>query len=111
MVGLDPTTGHEQRGKRPCVIVSDHRVVAEQRYPMLCVVPLTRSGLDGVLYPTVQPGQSGLREVSYALVDQLRSVDKQRVLGLAGSLTWLELESVDLGLRLYLGLQVVPTSR
>lgn len=104
VVGLDPTTGHEQQGKRPCVVVSDHHVVAEQRYPMICVVPLTRSGVEGALYPIVKPGQSGIRELSHVLVDQLRSVDKRRVSGLAGSLTRAELESVDLGLRLYLGL-------
>ncbi len=48
--------------------------MAEQRYPMLWMVPLTRTGVEGVLYPTVRPGQSGIRELSYALVDQLRSV-------------------------------------
>lgn len=104
VVGLEPTVGHEQRGRRPCVVVSDDTVVGEQRYPMLCVVPLTSTGIEGALYPSVQPGQSGLRNLSYVLVDQLRSVDKRRILGSAGSLTRSELESVDTGLRLYLSL-------
>lgn len=104
VVGLDPTSGHEQRGRRPCVVVSDRAVASEQRYPMLCVVPLTRSAVSGVLYPAIQPGPSGIREVSFALVDQLRSVDKRRVLARAGSLSHSELESIDIGLKLYLGL-------
>jgi len=71
---------------------------------MICVVPLTSSQIFGALYPRVEPGQSGLRESSSALVDQLRSVDKRRVLAVAGSLTTQEMETVDQGLRLYLGL-------
>ena len=30
---LDPTVGHEQRGVRPCVAVSDPDVIADQRFP------------------------------------------------------------------------------
>ena len=39
LVSLDPTTGHEQRGSRPCVVVTDPAVSSDQRYPMLAVVP------------------------------------------------------------------------
>ena len=103
-MGWDPTSGHEQRGRRPCVVVSDHEVGVEQRYPMICIVPLTSSQVFGALYPRVDPGQSGIRESSSALVDQLRSVDKRRVVAIAGSLTTFEMEAVDQGLRLFLGL-------
>lgn len=71
---------------------------------MLCIIPLTSRQIFGALYPRVEPGQSGIRESSSALIDQLRSVDKRRVIAIAGSLTTLEMEAVDQGLRLYLGL-------
>nr|MBK7068973.1 type II toxin-antitoxin system PemK/MazF family toxin [Deltaproteobacteria bacterium] len=32
LVELDPTVGHEQRGVRPCVAVSDPVVNADQRF-------------------------------------------------------------------------------
>ena len=41
LVSLDPTVGHEQRGSRPCVVVTDPIVSEDQRFPMLAVVPIT----------------------------------------------------------------------
>ncbi len=79
LVDLDPTVGHEQRGFRPCVVVSDPRVNAGQRYPLIALVPVTRSTGIGALYPALSPGRSGLRQRSFALSDQVRSVDKRRV--------------------------------
>ncbi len=103
-VNLNPTLGHEQRGKRPCVIVSGHDVEKEQKYPLLCVVPISATPGEGALYPRLSPGSSGLRKESFALVDQLRSVDKRRVLRVFGRISPTELAAVDEGLILYLGL-------
>jgi mRNA-degrading endonuclease toxin of MazEF toxin-antitoxin module len=33
LVELGPTVGHEQRGVRPCVAVSDPSVNSDQRFP------------------------------------------------------------------------------
>ena len=46
LVELDPTVGHEQRGVRPCIAVSDPSVNADQRFPLIAVVPVT--GTAGV---------------------------------------------------------------
>lgn len=104
LVDLDPTVGHEQRGLRPVVIVSDPIVVDDQRYPMICVVPVTGTPGQGALYPELAPGESGLKKSSYALVDQLRSIDKRRVRRRFGRLPSNERNRLDEGLRLYLGL-------
>jgi len=40
-------------------------------------MPITGTPGEGPLYPPLAPGASGLRKPSFALVDQLRSVDKQ----------------------------------
>ena len=103
-VDLDPTRGHEQRGVRPCVVVSSADVAAQQRYPLLCVVPITATPGEGALYPRLAPGRSGLRKPSFALLDQLRSVDKARVRQVFGAITPEELHTIDNGLCLYLGL-------
>jgi mRNA interferase MazF len=103
---LDPTLGHEQRGVRPCVRVSDPEVTSDQRFPLLCVVPITGTPGEGPLYPSLIPGPSGLRKASVALVDQLRSVDKRRVRRVFGRISEAELDAIDDGLRLFLGLEL-----
>jgi mRNA interferase MazF len=104
LLSLDPTVGHEQRGLRPCVVVSAPEVIVEQRYPLMCVVPITGTPGEGALYPRLAPGASGLRKPSFALIDQLRSVDKRRVTRFLGRIFADELRAIDEGLRLYLGL-------
>ena len=104
LVSLDPTVGHEQQGSRPCVVVSDSVVSEDQRFPMLAVVPITATAGEGALYPLLRPGASGLRKPSYALIDQLRTVDKRRVLRLFGVISPTELAAIDDGMRLFLGL-------
>jgi mRNA interferase MazF len=105
VVTLDPTLGHEQRGIRPCIVVSDPDVTEDQRFPVLCVVPITGTPGEGALYPRLAPGRSGLRRASFALVDQVRAVDKRRVRKVFGQIAPEELDSIDEGLRLFLGLR------
>ena len=107
LVDLDPTVGHEQRGFRPCVVVSDPMVNAGQRFPLIALVPVTRSAGIGALYPALSPGRSGLRQRSFALSDQVRSVDKRRVRRSYGKLPRVELSAIDRGLRLFLGLSAL----
>ena len=104
LVALDPALGHEQRGTRPAVVVSDPAVLRDARYPLLTIVPLTGTPGNGVLYPGIDPGRSGLRKRSWALVDQIRSLDKRRALRVFGRITAAEMSDIDEGLRLYLGL-------
>jgi len=104
LVELDPTVGHEQRGTRPCVAVSDPVVNVDQRFPLIAVVPVTGTPGDGALYPELSPGASGLTKTSYALVDQLRSIDKRRIRRVFGRIRKNELAALDQGLELFLGL-------
>ena len=104
LVKLDPTRCREQRGTRPCAVVSDADVTEDQRFPLLAVVPVSSKAGEGALYPELRPGRSGLRRASFALVDQIRSVDKPRVTGAFGRLTADELAAIDEGLLLFLGL-------
>lgn len=104
LVVLDPTVGHEQRSRRPCIAVSCPEANADQRYPLLAVVPVTGTRGEGALYPQLSPGSSGLSKVSYALVDQLRSVDKRRIVRFYGQIPEMEMSAIDRGLELFLGL-------
>jgi mRNA interferase MazF len=104
LVELDPTVGHEQRGVRPCLAVSDPAVNADRRFPLIAVVPITGTDGVGALYPTLGPGASGLIKQSCALVDHLRSIDKRRIRRVFGQVTTSELAAIDQGLALFLGL-------
>ena len=108
LVELDPTVGREQRGVRPCVTVSDPSVNADQRFPLIAVVPVTGTAGVGALYPALSAGASGLTKTSYALVDHLRSIDKRRIRRIFGQVSPRELTDVDQGLELFLGLGAKP---
>lgn len=107
LLALDPTVGHEQRGVRPCVVVSDPDVIADQRFPLIAIVPVTGTLGEGALYPMLQPGRSGLAKASCALIDHLRSVDKRRVRRVFGVVSSSELDALDEGLALFLGLRAM----
>jgi mRNA interferase MazF len=104
VVELDPTVGREQHGLRPCVVVSDPDVISDQRFPLVCVVPVTGTSGEGLLYPPLAPGQSGLAKNSFALIDHLRSIDKRRIRRVFGELAREEIAAIDEGLAVFLGL-------
>jgi mRNA interferase MazF len=104
VVELDPTIGHEQRGVRPCVVLSDPDVISDQHFPLVCVVPVTGTPGEGLLYPSLAPGQSGLAKKSFALIDRLRSIDKRRIRRVFGELALEEITAIDEGLAVFLGL-------
>ena len=104
VVELDPTLGHEQHGVRPCVVVSDPEVISDQRFPLVCVVPVTGTPGEGLLYPALAPGRCGLAKKSFALIDHLRSIDKRRIRRVFGELAREEIAAIDEGLALFLGL-------
>lgn len=104
LVTLDPTVGHEQRGQRPCIAVSDPAVNADPRFPLIAVVPVTGTAGEGALYPKLSPGKSGLTKASYALIDHIRSIDKRRIRRMFGRVADDELTKIDQGLELFLGL-------
>lgn len=47
LVEFDPTLGHEERGVRPCIAASDPAVKADQRCPLITVVPVTGTPGEG----------------------------------------------------------------
>ena len=88
---------------RPCIAVSAPAVNADQRFPLIAVVPVTGTPGEGALYPALLPGPSGLAKTSYALTDHVRSIDKRRIRRIFGQLSVDELTRIDQGLELFLG--------
>jgi mRNA interferase MazF len=104
MVDLDPTRGHEQSSRRPCIVISHDDVAALQRFPVFVIVPVTGTlGLSD-LYPVVPAYPRGLTKPSTVLVDQVRAIDKLRVRGQLAPIPREHLAKVDAALRRVLGL-------
>lgn len=78
IVNLDPTIGAEIKKKRPCLIVSPDEI--NTYLQTVIIVPLTsiQRNLPTRILIKATP-QSGLSNDSYAVLDQLKTVDKSRL--------------------------------
>ena len=97
-VNLDPTVGAEIRKRRPCVIVS-LSVLNEQRLAVV-IVPLSSSSTPRPPLVVAVPSAGA---DSNARIDQIRAVDKSRVVGVIGKLSSADMEAAAQGLRTVLG--------
>lgn len=98
-VNLDPTVGGEIQKRRPCVVVS-LSVLNEKRLTVVVVPLSTGSTPRPPLVVAVPSAGAG----SNARIDQIRAVDKSRILNVAGSLNRADMAQVEQGLRTVLGL-------
>ena len=83
---FDPQAGHEQAGRRPCVVVSDdlYNRGASGKH---IVLPIT-SKFKGIPYHVeVTPPEGGLRTKSYVMCDDVRSVSRERLSKRLGSVS------------------------
>lgn len=98
-VDLGPTAASQQRGRRPCLVLSVDPINAVRR--TVGVVPLSSS--PKVAEPVVVAVPSiGQRAV--AICDQLRAVDKRKVDRLIGVLTDAELALIEASVKAVFGL-------
>ena len=98
-VDLDTTRGSEIRKMRPCVLVGATPINQARR--TVVVVPLSTVGKPR---PPIVVPVSCLGKQVVAVCDQIRAVDKTRLIKEAGSLSREDLEALDLGLRQVLSL-------
>lgn len=92
--------GHEQEGRRPCVIVAVPGRLHPLRFPIVVVVPLTTTALaPAALYPRLTAEAGGLTADSTVLIDQVQALDLRRVARQIGQLTATELAPITAGLR------------
>ncbi len=101
LVNFDPTLGAEIRKTRPALVLQND--VANRFSPITIVAAIT-SKFDTTLYPTevliATTGTTGLSVDSVVLLNQLRSVDKKRLVKRLGKLSAENLAQVDRALRI-----------
>jgi len=104
LVNFDPTVGAEIKKTRPAIILQND--IANRHSPITIVAAIT-SGFEDLLYPTevlVRAPEGGLSSDSVVLLNQLRSLDRQRLVRRIGRVTRRTMNAVDRALMLSLGL-------
>lgn len=88
LVNLDPTVGSEIQKTRPCVIVSPNEI--NHNLQTLIVSPMTTTSRK---YPTrVEVRHNG--KTGWIAIDQIRTIDKVRIIRTLGALTKSEIQEV-----------------
>ena len=86
LVNLDPTIGSEMKKTRPCVVISPNEM--NKYLQTIVIAPLTSSSKP---YPTrIEINQTKTK--GWIVLDQIRSVDRLRIVKKLGTLTPIEIE-------------------
>ena len=105
MVDLNPVVGAEQAGVRPALVVQIDRANAVS--PHTVIVPFTTRIRDIKLpsHVRIPAGIGGLAEDSVLLCEQIRVIDRRRLMRKMGSLGDEYLGKVDAAIKVILGLE------
>ena len=104
LVNFDPTLGSEVQKTRPALILQND--TANQYSPITIVAALT-SKFDDNIYPTevfIKSPEGGLGIDSVILLNQIRSIDKQRLVKRIGKLDSVTMIQVDYAIQISLEL-------
>ena len=103
LVNLDPTIGSEIKKTRPAVIIQND--VGNQYSPTTIIAPITSGEKE--TYPVqvlVTAPEGGLSNNSLVLLNQIRAVDKGRLVKYLGNLDPETMRKVDRALTISVGL-------
>jgi len=88
LVNLDPTIGSKIKKTRPCVIISPNEM---NRYLRTIVIaPMTTKSKK---YPT-RIKVKHKQKTGWVVIDQIRTIDRQRIITISGKLTNPEIQKV-----------------
>ncbi|MFV8343058.1 type II toxin-antitoxin system PemK/MazF family toxin [Flavobacterium sp. XS2P39] len=88
LANLDPTIGSEMKKMRPCVIISPNEM--NKFLQKIVIAPMTSSSKT---YPTrVEINHD--KKKGWIVLDQIRTVDRQRIIKVLGNLTEKEIRKV-----------------
>ena len=104
LVNFDPTLGAEIKKTRPALILQND--IANRHSPITIVAAIT-SQFDEPLYPTevlIRATEGGLTVDSVVLLNQIRSLDKQRLVRRLGVLKPATVEQVERAILISFGM-------
>jgi mRNA interferase MazF len=88
LVNLDPTIGSEMKKTRPCVIISPNEM--NKYLQTIVVAPMTSTSKQ---YPT-RIEIKHQKKKGWIVLDQIRTIDRNRIIKVAGILLGNEIEQV-----------------
>ncbi len=88
LVNLDPTIGSEIKKTRPCVVISPNEM--NKFLNTVVIAPMTTSSKN---YPTRIEIRHDSK-IGWIVLDQIRTIDKQRIIKDLGSLTKSEISEL-----------------
>ncbi|MBU8884170.1 type II toxin-antitoxin system PemK/MazF family toxin [Kaistella sp. DKR-2] len=93
LVNLDPTMGSEMKKTRPCVVISPNEM--NKYLNTIVIAPMTSSSKP---YPTrIEVNHD--RKTGWIVLDQIRTVDRRRIIKVLGNLSEKEFQKVKEVLR------------
>ena len=104
LVNLKPVKGSEQGGIRPCLIIQNDK--GNKYSPLTIIAPLTSKGFTKE-FPTnvlVSKEDSGLDKDSTILLNQIKTIDKSRIMKKISSLNPFFMNQVDMAIKISLAL-------
>lgn len=104
LVNFGPTVGSEIRKTRPALVLQND--IANRHSPITIVAAIS-SKFDDTLYPTevlIASPEGGLSVDSVALLNQIRSIDRQRLTKRLGTVRPATMERIERAMQISLGL-------
>jgi len=102
LVSLDPTVGHEVQKTRPAVVVTSN--LYNRHNWVVVVVPMTSHDAAEYDQVLIAPPEGGLVSASVTLPDQIRAVDRRRLIKHLDRVHESTLQRIDRSLRIVLDL-------
>ena len=104
LADLSPVRGSEQGGVRPVVVIQNN--TGNRHSPTLVVAVVTAKTRKKTKQPThyLIRNNPALSRPSLVLLEQLRTIDKQRIIKYLGRVTRKEMRGIDAALRISLDL-------
>jgi mRNA interferase MazF len=104
LTALDPALGYEIKKTRPALVIQND---VTNRFGMTTIVAAITSRVSTPPYPNeviLHPNGTGLEVVSTVRLDQVRTVDRQRLIKRLGKIDSATMKRVDEAIRISLGL-------
>lgn len=105
LVDLDPARGAEKKKTRPCLIIQND--TGNKFSPLVIIAVITSQKEIDKKYPTdvwIEKGEGGLDVPSIVQCDQIRTIDKNRIIEKFGYLDASRMVEVDKALKISLDL-------
>ncbi len=103
LADLNPTRGREQRGRRPVLVVSVDLFNAGPA-ELVVILPLTSTQRGIPLHVDIGKGEGGTKNDGVVMCEAIRSVSKQRLLTMWGTLSRERMDEIEDRLRVLLDL-------